>query len=167
MNVLGQIFGGVGGEIVKSLGDWFTSDEERLAKENELQTILQVGEQQVRDAVAKHQEQLTRRMELDMQSDSWLSKNVRPMSLIFLLVVYTVLALTDGNLTWNEHSFEIGAEYVSGYQNFLMMVFAFYFGGRSIEKIQKVKTDNSTTNKTKKKTEEKQEDDWEDDDGHW
>lgn len=161
MSVLAAIFDGVGGKIVESLDGLFTSDDERLAKENELQAILQKGKKQVSDAVAKHQTELTRRMELDMQSDSWLSKNVRPMSLVFLLIVYTVLALTDGNLIWGKHSFDIGKEYVSGYQNFLMMVFAFYFGGRSYEKATKIKAINK---KSKKNVQTKDDSEWNDDD---
>lgn len=148
MSVLGEVFGGFGGEIIKSVGELFTSDKERLAKANELQAILQKGEKQIRDAVSKHQAELTERMKLDMQSDSWLSKNVRPMSLVFLLIVYTVLALTDGNLIWGEHSFNIGEEYVIGYQNFLMMAFAFYFGGRSYEKATKIKAANKRSKKS-------------------
>ncbi len=163
MGILSGIFDGVGGKIVESMDGLFTSDEERLKAENELQTILQKGEQQIREAVAKHQEQLTKRMELDMKSDSWLSKNVRPMSLIFLLIVYTVLALTDGNLTWDEHNFEIGIQYVDGYRNFLLMVFAFYFGGRTFEKVKKTEVKS----KPKKKVDEKKavdsDDDWDND----
>ncbi len=139
MSIFTDIIGTLGGDLVKSLDGLFTSDEDRL----KLQTIMQKA---VLDAQSKAKEQelnmekeLTKRLESDMKSDSWLAKNVRPGSLVFLLIVVTVLALTDGNLSWGEWSFDIGASYVSLYENLLLTAFAFYYGGRSLEKATKIK----------------------------
>ena len=69
-----------------------------------------------------------------MKHGSWLSKNIRPMTLIFLTVCFVILSVFDGNLG----EFRIGAAYVPVYQTLLMTVYAAYFAGRSIEKVKKV-----------------------------
>ena len=76
----------------------------------------------IMEAENKAQNELTKRLQADMQSDSWLSKNIRPISLIFLLVLYA-------SQCYLNHS-SIGTT-----QQLLMTVFSFYFGSRGIEKI--------------------------------
>ena len=80
------------------------------------------------------QEQVSARWEADMKHGSWLSKNIRPMTLIFLTVVFVILSVFDGNLG----DFTISASYVPVYQTLLMTVYAAYFAGRSIEKVKRV-----------------------------
>ena len=80
------------------------------------------------------QAQVSARWEADMKHGSWLSKNIRPMTLIFLTVVFVILSLFDGNLG----DFTISAAYVPVYQTLLMTVYAAYFAGRSIEKVKRV-----------------------------
>jgi len=89
------------------------------------------------------QGQLTERLRIDMASDSWLSKNIRPLTLIFILAMYSLLSVLDGT----------GAGVVEKKKNVQLlgewgrMIFIFYFGGRTAEKgieiVQKYKTDRT------------------------
>lgn len=78
---------------------------------------------------ATEAKELTGRLQADMSSDSWLSKNVRPITLIYILTAYLVLALLDGS------GFKIAESYVSLLGQWGMLVMSFYFGGRSLEKV--------------------------------
>ena len=73
-----------------------------------------------------------------MKHGSWLSKNIRPLTLVFLTFVFTILSVFDGNLTIAGEDFTIGSAYVPVYQTLLMTVYAAYFAGRSIEKVKQV-----------------------------
>jgi hypothetical protein len=73
-----------------------------------------------------------------MKHGSWLSKNIRPLTLVFLTAIFTVLSVFDGNLQIAGEDFTIGAAYVPVYQTLLMTVYAAYFAGRSIEKVKQV-----------------------------
>lgn len=75
------------------------------------------------------QNNLTARMEADMKSDSWLSKNIRPMVLIFLLVAYSGFAIAS------IFDYETRGAYVELLGQWGMLVMSFYFGGRTMEKI--------------------------------
>lgn len=75
------------------------------------------------------QDNVTRRAEADMGSDSWLSKNIRPMTLIFILVTYTVFGLMSA---WD---IEVNQTYVELLGQWGMLIMSFYFGGRTLEKI--------------------------------
>ena len=84
----------------------------------------------------KYEEEITARHTSDMTSDDKWSKRIRPFSMAYLLGVVSILAVTDGNITWGEYQFIINPEYVELFKALLMTAFAFYFGGRSLEKIQ-------------------------------
>lgn len=75
------------------------------------------------------QNNLTQRMQADMASDSWLSKNIRPMTLIFLLVAYSGFAIAS------IFEYETRGAYVELLGQWGMLVMSFYFGGRTMEKI--------------------------------
>ena len=75
------------------------------------------------------QENVTRRAEADMASDSWLSKNIRPMTLIFLLAAYSGFAVAS------IFEYETRGAYVELLGQWGMLVMSFYFGGRTMEKI--------------------------------
>lgn len=75
------------------------------------------------------QNNLTKRLEADMASDSWLSKNIRPMTLIFLLVAYSGFAVAS------IFNYETRGAYVELLGQWGMLVMSFYFGGRTMEKI--------------------------------
>lgn len=122
-----------------------TSDEERLAKRNELEKLKQDTLNQIEQTSAALEKEYTARHALDMQSDDRLSKRIRPMSLIYLLGIVSVLALTDGNIKIDEYTYQIRSEYVALFESLLLMVFAFYFGSRGVEKVAKIiKSGNSS-----------------------
>lgn len=75
------------------------------------------------------QTNLTERMKADMSSDSWLSKNIRPMVLIFLLVAYSGFAIAS------IFNYETRGAYVELLGQWGMLVMSFYFGGRTMEKL--------------------------------
>ena len=115
------------GNVIKDVGEvldeLITTDEERLEAK---QKITQILEQADKEA----QEQVTERWKFDMASDSVLSKNIRPMVLIYLTVIFTALCFTDGNIG----SFTISKEYIPIFQTLLVTVYGAYFVGRSWEK---------------------------------
>ena len=74
-------------------------------------------------------QEVTKRQEADMQSDSWLSKNIRPMTLIFILLIYTIFGFMSA---WD---LEVNGPYVELLGQWGMLIMSFYFGGRTIEKI--------------------------------
>ena len=82
---------------------------------------------------AEMQKQVTERWKVDMQSDSWLSKNIRPLVLIFLVVSTVLLIFIDAGII----NFEVKASWVDLLQLVLITVIGAYFGGRSLEKVKK------------------------------
>jgi len=125
----------LGGDTLKDVGgiidNLHTSGEEKAAAKERITQILAEAEQAA-------QAQVSARWEADMKHGSWLSKNIRPLTLIFLTAVFTILSVFDGNLQIGGEDFTIGAAYVPVYQTLLMTVYAAYFAGRSIEKVRKV-----------------------------
>ena len=85
-------------------------------------------------ADTNEQDNLTKRAEADMGSDSWLSKNIRPMTLIFILVTYTTFGLMSA---WD---IEVNQTYVELLGQWGMLIMSFYFGGRTLEKIMNMKS---------------------------
>ena len=122
----------LGGGVVKQVGDVIdnlsTSEEERLEAKRKMEEVLMQAESQA-------QEQVTRRWEADMKSDNWLSKNIRPLVLIFLCVSTILLIFIDAGVI----SFEVKTSWVDLLQLVLMTTIGAYFGGRSIEKVKKKK----------------------------
>ena len=125
----------LGGDTIKDVGNIIDnlhmSGEEKAEAKQKLETILIQAEQAA-------QAQVSQRWEADMKHGSWLSKNIRPITLIFLTVIFTVLSIFDGNINIGDKAFTIGAAYVPVYQTLLMTVYAAYFAGRSIEKVKQV-----------------------------
>lgn len=100
-------------------------------KRNELNHKLELA---LIDTAEFFEGELTRRHEMDMKSDSWLSKNVRPLTLIFLMFMFSVISIFDGNIG----QFSIDPKYIPVYEMLLMVVMGFYFGGRTLEKSVKM-----------------------------
>ena len=121
----------LGGDAIKDVGNIIdnlhTSGEEKAEAKERITQILA-------DAEQKAQAQVSARWEADLKYGSWLSKNIRPLTLIFLTGVFVVLSVFDGNAG----EFTIGEAYLPVYQTLLMTVYAAYFAGRSIEKVKKV-----------------------------
>lgn len=101
-----------------------------LAQTDELE--LEFEKEQNRAAEAE-QSALTERLKIDMTSDSWLSKNIRPASLAFLMIAVTIFCLLD-----SANAITVKQEWVQLYKELLMLAIAFYFGGRSFEKIKQI-----------------------------
>ena len=95
------------------------------------------AEAKIKDLVmgyeAEMQKQVTERWKMDMQSDSWLSKNIRPLVLIFLVVSTVLLIFIDAGII----QFEVKSSWVDLLQLVLITVIGAYFGGRSLEKVKK------------------------------
>ena len=135
-----EIFNFLGGGVVEAVGkvadDLITSDEEIAEKENEkLKTNLNhTLEMQKLDYgfVQNENDNITSRWKSDNKS-GFLAKNVRPLTLIFLLVVLTSMAFSSGNIG----GFKITDNFVDLFQNLAITAFGAYFGGRSFEKIKK------------------------------
>ena len=130
MSILGKIFSSGTGERIKNVGDVVdnltTTDEERLEAKQKLKDMIMGYEAQM-------QKEVTERWKFDMQSDSWLSKNIRPMVLIFLVVSTIILIFIDGGVI----SFIVEPSWINLLQITLLTVIGAYFGGRSYEKVKK------------------------------
>jgi hypothetical protein len=100
-------------------------DLAKLAQEGKLADI---------QADINEAQELTKRAQADMASDSWLSKNIRPMTLIFILVFYVIFAMMSaGGVDTNQ-------KYVELLGQWGMLIMSFYFGGRTLEKIIDMKS---------------------------
>ena len=103
----------------------------------ELAKLAQAGELEKMANETKlfetEQNNLTERLKADMGSDSWLSKNIRPMTLAYILTAYLALAVLDG------FGFRVAESYVTLLGQWGMLVMSFYFGGRTLEKIMDMK----------------------------
>jgi hypothetical protein len=122
-----KIFQAITGGLLKDIGkvidNLHTSEEERLEAKRKLQELLEQADKEAQD-------QVTDRWRFDMQSDSFLSKNIRPLVLVFLTVMFTLFAFTDGNIG----EFKVQKEYIPIFQTLLVTVYGAYFVGRSWEK---------------------------------
>ena len=114
--------------------DKFIPDPEAKAKaQKELLQMQQEGRLAELNADNIEAQELTKRTQADMASDSWLSKNIRPMTLIFILLVYTAVAgLSAADI-------EVNNNYVELLGQWGMLIMSFYFGGRTLEKIMDMK----------------------------
>ncbi len=122
-----KIFQWLSGSVIKDVGNVIdkltTTDEERLAAKQKIQELL---EQADKDAQA----QVTDRWKADMASDSFLSKNIRPLVLIYLTIIFTILSFFDGNIG----GFKVAQQYIPIFQSLLITVYGAYFVGRTWEK---------------------------------
>lgn len=114
--------------------DKFIPDPEAKAKaQKELLQMQQEGKLAELQADNIEAQELTKRHEADMASDSWLSKNIRPMTLVFILFVYSAFA------TMSAWDIEVNNNYVELLGQWGMLIMSFYFGGRTLEKIMDMK----------------------------
>lgn len=131
IKILTKLFGGAGVEVAGKLGgllDKFVQTKEEKAQfEKEMEQIFNEHEMAMEKEISK-------RHLADMASDSWLSKNIRPMITIFSLGIYTLFAVTDGNLG----TFNIQNQYVELMGQILSYALGFYFSSRGLEKIASI-----------------------------
>ena len=126
-----KIFNWLKGNVIKDIGDvldnLITSKEEKLEAQRKITEILEQADKEA-------QEQVTERWKADMVSDSWLSKNIRPLVLIYLTFIFTILSFFDGNIG----GFKVAKEYIPIFQTLLVTVYGAYFVGRTWEKSKTV-----------------------------
>jgi hypothetical protein len=121
--ILSLLTGGLIKDVGGVIDKLTTTDEERLAAKHKIQELL---EQADKDAQA----QVTDRWKADMASDSFLSKNIRPLVLIYLTIIFTALSFFDGNIG----GFKVATQYIPIFQSLLITVYGAYFVGRTWEK---------------------------------
>tara|TARA_R100000231_G_scaffold135012_3_gene109082 strand:+ start:262 stop:660 length:399 start_codon:yes stop_codon:yes gene_type:complete len=129
--ILSLLTGGLIKDVGNVIDKLTTTDEERLAAKQKIQELLEKADQ---DA----QTQITERWKVDMQSDSFLSKNIRPLVLIYLTIIFTALSFFDGNIG----GFKVAEEYIPIFQSLLITVYGAYFVGRTWEKAKKSNNNN-------------------------
>jgi hypothetical protein len=132
MSILTNLFSGGTADLVKSVGgvvdNLTTSKEEKLEAKNKLEQLILNHEAEI-------QKNVTNRWQADMNSDSWLSKNVRPLVLIFLVISTVLMIFIDAGTI----QFTVEEKWTDLLQLVLITVIGAYFGGRSYEKGTKVK----------------------------
>ena len=128
--MLGNLLSGGAAELVKGVGgvidNLHTSKEEKLEAERKIKELMANYEIEM-------EKNITSRWQADLKSDSWLSKNVRPLVMIFLIVCTMLLIFIDAGAL----SFEVKSSWVDLLQLVLITVIGAYFGGRSLEKVKK------------------------------
>ena len=130
MNILGMLTGGGAKDLVEGVGG--VIDNLHTSKEEKLE-----AERKVKELVSSYQttleKEISSRWNADMKSDSWLSKNVRPLVLVFLVVATVLMIFIDAGTI----NFVVEAKWTDLLQLVLITVIGAYFGGRSLEKTKK------------------------------
>jgi len=132
MNILSKIFSSGATELVKGVGgvldNLTTSKEEKLEAERKIKELIANHE-------AKMEQNITDRWSADMNSSSWLAKNIRPMTLAFLVISTVLMIFIDAGTI----QFTVEEKWTDLLQLVLITVIGAYFGGRSLEKTKKNK----------------------------
>jgi len=127
---------GVGMKLVDKL---IPDPAQKAQAQLDLAKLAQEGKLADIQADINEAQELTKRAQADMASDSWLSKNIRPMTLIFILVFYVIFAMMSaGGVDTNQ-------KYVELLGQWGMLIMSFYFGGRTLEKIIDMKSKKDGT----------------------
>jgi len=126
MDLLSGLFSGLFKSAEGILDTTITNKEELQLVKNELQKIVNEAEKNASN-------QVTERWKSDNLSDNKLSKNIRPLSLIFVTVVFVIISFMDGNVG----EFKLNESYIPVYQTLLLSIYGAYFVGRTITKIKK------------------------------
>ena len=123
LDIAGDI---TGIDSLNKLGDLISGDEQIAQVDKDL--LLRELEQDVVEM-----QEISKRWSSDMMSDSWLSKNIRPLSIAFLTITLFIYIILDSSL----EGFKIAEQWVSLLGNLLMLCYGGYFGARTLEKIRK------------------------------
>jgi len=130
MGILNKIFSSGAKDLVEGVGgvldNLTTTKAEKLEARRKMEELIANHE-------AKMEANITDRWKADMNSDSWLSKNVRPLVLIFLVVSTVLMIFIDAGTI----AFEVEAKWTDLLQLVLITVIGAYFGGRTMEKRKK------------------------------
>ena len=128
--ILAKIFGATGSNIAEKISDII--DKHTFSKVEKAQFEKEMTQVWI-DAESDIQKNVTERWKTDMNSDSWLSKNVRPIVLLFLVVSTVLMVFIDAGVI----EFEVKPSWIDLLQLVLITVIGSYFGGRSYEKINR------------------------------
>jgi len=132
MSLLTKLFSGGAKDLIEGVGgvidNLHTSKEEKLAAELKVKELIS-------DYQTKMESNITDRWKSDMNSDSWLSKNVRPLVLIFLVISTVLMIFIDAGTI----QFSVEEKWTDLLQLVLITVIGAYFGGRSMERVKKNK----------------------------
>ena len=127
-----KIWQWLSGNVIKDVGEVIdkltTTEEEKLQIKKDIQVIVE-------KAAATAEDQITKRWESDMTSDSWLSKNTRPMALIFLSFMAIAFIWVDSH---ESLSFTVEQEWISLLKTLTATVYVAYFGSRGVEKFKTI-----------------------------
>jgi hypothetical protein len=126
MDILSGLFSGLFKSAEGILDTTITNKEELHQVKNELEKIVNEAEKNASN-------QVTERWKSDNLGDNKLSKNIRPLSLIFVTVVFVIISFMDGNVG----EFKLNESYIPVYQTLLLSIYGAYFVGRTINKIKK------------------------------
>jgi hypothetical protein len=118
---------------MKVLDRFIPDPAEKAKAQAELLKMQQEGRLAELNADNIENQELTKRLEADMKSDSWLSKNIRPLTMVYILTAYLFLAILDAM------DLDISDNFVSLLGQWGMLVMSFYFGGRTLEKVMGMK----------------------------
>ena len=125
-----KIFSLITGTLINDIGkvvdNLHTSEEERLEAKQKLSELIKQADE-------KAQNEVTTRWEYDTKNGNFLTRSIRPLVLIFLTAMFTLLAFTDGNIG----GFKVQEEYIPIFQTLLVTVYGAYFVGRTYEKSKK------------------------------
>ncbi len=125
-----KIFSLITGSLINDIGkvvdNLHTSEEERLEAKQKLSKLIKQADE-------KAQNEVTARWEYDTKNGNFLTRSIRPLVLIFLTAMFTLLAFTDGNIG----GFKVQEEYIPIFQTLLVTVYGAYFVGRTYEKTKK------------------------------
>lgn len=128
--LLGKLFGGASGGIIEKLAGvadkFIQTKEEKAAFEKEMTEIFIKAE-------AEMQKNVTERWKVDLEHGNWLTRSVRPLVLVFLIISTVLLVFIDSGSI----NFQVEEKWTDLLQLVLITVIGAYFGGRSVEKIKK------------------------------
>lgn len=141
MSWFSNIFSGSIGTVIDSVGNAIdklvTSDAEKLQLHNELAKIQIEAVLKEQELELKYEEEISKRHQADMISDNWISKSIRPLTLMFILVMYSLLSISSG------FNFQVTESYVELLGQWGMLIMSFYFGGRTVEKVSQIVKGNN------------------------
>jgi len=140
-DTLGNVLNGIGentsipilSNLIEGIGESLMNDPDLSPEEKaEAAEIIKAE----LDYLKVEQQEVTKRWNVDMVSDSWLSKNIRPIVLAFLMLFMAIIIIVDST---NYFDFEVKDTYITLLSSLLLTVIVAYFGSRGIEKYQKIK----------------------------
>lgn len=151
MNWFTSLFSSGVDKVIDSVGsavdELVTSDEERLTLKNELNRQMNEFAKEQLSHAENLEQQITDRHKADMTSDSWLSKNIRPLTLAFLTGTTVLLAYTTIFIPLDPAQIDALKSWLPLLQALLMSTYIFYFGGRTYEKVKGFVTKTNNNNK--------------------